>query len=99
MGIGHGLRYCVLKHFSATVNEEQVSSLLTNAMSFSEQHIQQITTIFNIENIPLPEGFSDRDVDLYAPAFFSDNFYIVYFYYMKLFYLFSKCSNEIRVLG
>lgn len=72
----------VLKYFLGTCEDENTRAILKQALNLSQNHIQSITTIFNNENMPIPIGFTEKDVNLSAPRLFSDNFYLVYLYYL-----------------
>lgn len=69
---------CVLKHFINRVDDNSTKSLLKKSLDLSQQHIKKITNIFNEEKLTLPEGFSDRDVDVNAPRLFTDSYYLFY---------------------
>jgi hypothetical protein len=80
--IADTLALCVLKHFKATNNTPEIIPLLDFALSVSEEHIKDVTQIFKTENIPVPNGFGEGDIDLEAPKLWSDIFYLRYLEYM-----------------
>lgn len=49
-------------------------------MVIVETIIGKIETIFEKENFPIPKGFSDKDVDLSAPALYTDSFALSFVY-------------------
>jgi spore coat protein CotF len=72
----------VLKYFLNQVNCEQTRGILQQTYDLSSQHIQELTNIFNEENLPVPHGFTDSDVNANAPRLFTDAFYLQYLGYM-----------------
>lgn len=80
--IADTLSLCILKHFLATNHTPEIGTILKYGISISEDHIQEITTIFSSENIPIPHGFNEKDVDLNAPKLWSDTYYLRYLEYM-----------------
>lgn len=72
------LAVCVLKHFLNTVEDEEVRPLIQLALDTSKGHLQVIANIFNQEGLPLPQGFSDNDINMDAPRLFTDTFYLKY---------------------
>lgn len=69
---------CVLKHCLEKAEDEEIRPLLQYALRLSEQHIEKVTEIFAQEEFPIPQGFTEQDVNLQAPALFSDTYYLVY---------------------
>ena len=47
------------------------------------EHIEELKNIFMEEALPLPNGFTDQDVDLNAPRLFTDDFYLHYLGFMS----------------
>ncbi|RXT03617.1 DUF3231 family protein [Ammoniphilus sp. CFH 90114] len=74
---------CVLKQFLGHVKDKEIEGLLHFALSLSQEHLHHISSLFNNEDIAIPEGFSEQnDVDLSAPRLFSDTFYLFYLHNM-----------------
>lgn len=74
---------CVFKYFLEKVKDTDTRQIIEYALSLSQQHIQTITDILNKEGYPVPHGFTDEDVDIIAPALYSDNFYLFYIRFMS----------------
>jgi len=74
---------CVLKYFLNHVNDDEICGILQQTCDLSKQHIQELTNIFNEEKLPVPSGFTDRDVDIDAPRLFTDAFYLQYLGFMS----------------
>ncbi|HET7521834.1 MAG TPA: DUF3231 family protein [Bacillales bacterium] len=69
---------CVLQHFMQHVNDPDITSLLDDTLQMTQSHIQSLTDFFNKENWPLPNGFTEADVNPDAPRLFSDSFMLYY---------------------
>jgi hypothetical protein len=73
---------CVLKYFLSTVEDPDAKEALKFAMEISEGHLVQLRSLFKQEDIAIPVGFSDNDVNLNAPRLFSDIFMLRYLNHM-----------------
>jgi hypothetical protein len=74
---------CVLKYFSEKVEDTQIQSLLEYALSLSQKHIQRLSDLFTSENLPIPYGFTDEDVNVKAPRLYADPFLLRYVKHMS----------------
>ncbi|MFT9497994.1 DUF3231 family protein [Anaerosolibacter sp.] len=72
------LAICVLKHFLNTVEDEEVHPLIQHALDVSNGRLLVITNILNQEGLPLPQGFTDNDINMSTPKLFTDTFYLKY---------------------
>jgi hypothetical protein len=82
--INDTLSVCVLKYFLKDVKEEQTKGVLEEALRIAEGHIVKIKKFLSDENLPIPVGFTEEDVNLEAPTLFSDVFKILYMHIMAL---------------
>lgn len=78
------LAACVAKHVLATVTDAEIRSLFAFSLELSKKHIKLLTAIFHAEHFPLPNGFTDEDVDLHAPPLFTDSFWLKYLHDMTI---------------
>lgn len=67
-----------LQYFLEKVKDKDVRPLVQFALSLSEQHVQALEQIFTAEEMAIPMGYSNADVDVTAPPLFSDTFYLRY---------------------
>lgn len=74
---------CLLKYFLHHLQDDEIKTILQKALEISLEHLQQISSIFSQEKIPLPQGFSDEDIDLTAPPLFHDLFALSFVYSMS----------------
>jgi methenyltetrahydromethanopterin cyclohydrolase len=65
---------CGIKYFLANTEDDNIHSVLEYALDISQKHVQQVTEFFNNENYPVPQGFTEQDVNLNAPVYFQINF-------------------------
>jgi hypothetical protein len=80
--MGDTLIVCMLKHCLSHADNEEIRALMQQTFDLSTQHIQEVTDIFNAEKLPIPDGYTDRDVFMNAPRLFSDGFYLQYLGFM-----------------
>lgn len=78
------LNRCILQHFFATVEDNEIKNVIQIKLEAKESRINKITSIFTKEEIPTPVGFTDRDVNLKAPRLFTDVFMGEFIYYMSI---------------
>ncbi|WP_100407761.1 DUF3231 family protein [Bacillus solitudinis] len=81
--INDSLSICLAKHFLHHSNNEDVKPLIKLTLDLSKTHTEEIKSIFEKENIPIPRGFSDEDLYLSAPPLFFDLFPVSYTYGMS----------------
>ena len=51
---------CVLSHCLNNVEDEETRALLQKTFDLKNQHIQELTNLFKVEELPIPNGFTDR---------------------------------------
>lgn len=81
--VGDTLLQCILKHFFNNVEDNEVRDILQYTLDLSNQHIEELTTLFNKENLSIPQGFNSSDVNIDAPRLFTDSFYLQYLGYVS----------------
>jgi hypothetical protein len=69
---------CVLKYFLSKVEDTEVRPVIEYALELSNNHVDRVTEILKKENHPIPQGFTDEDVNVSAPRLYSDIFYLIY---------------------
>jgi hypothetical protein len=79
--MGNSMGNCVISYFLQHVDDQEIKSLLENALKLTEEFMQTIKEIFKRENFPIPKGFSEEDVNLGAPRLFQDPYYVHYLKY------------------
>lgn len=80
--VNDSMSKCVLRYFVNKAEDLEIRAILEYALSLSTKHTQMIEEILGHENIPIPQGFTEDDVNINAPRLYTDVFYINY---LKLF--------------
>lgn len=69
---------CGIKHFLTHIDNDDIREVLEYALKISEEHVRMVTEIFQKENYPIPQGFTENDVNLDALRLFTDKLYLLY---------------------
>lgn len=69
---------CVFKRFSQTAEDNEIRPVMEDALNICSKRVEKVAEIFNKENVPIPFGFTDDDVNLNAPRLFTDPYYLYY---------------------
>jgi len=54
------LLICLLSAFITNVEDQQIRSILDHSLQLSNDHVRKLTTFFQEEQLPVPDGFSIR---------------------------------------
>ncbi|WP_333861892.1 DUF3231 family protein [Clostridium sp.] len=79
--IGENIIAHMIKYFANKVDDNEISDMLQYVLNLSNQRIKILTNLFNQEKLPLPEAFTDNDVNVSAPRLFTDVLYLQYVAY------------------
>jgi hypothetical protein len=79
--MGNSMSIQILRYFLQHVEDNDIKTLLENALSLCKEFSEMIKQIFEKENFPIPKGFSEADVNLGAPRLFQDEYYVHYLKY------------------
>ncbi len=82
--INDSLAKCILSHAIVTTQDNDIKDMLEYAHSLSRSHLDKIEHFFRQENFPIPKGLTEEDVNLQAPALFTDTFLLVYMLIMTI---------------
>lgn len=66
-----------------TCQDQEIKNILLFALDMSKTYVKDIEAIYTKENHPIPLGFSKEDINLNAPALFSDSFSLHYIHEMS----------------
>lgn len=75
---GNTMDVCGISFFLTHIEDQQIRQILEHALSLATNRKEQLIQFFNEENYPVPQGFTDKDVNLNAPRLFSDVLYLRY---------------------
>lgn len=73
---------CMLGYFLNHVKDEEIRSVVQQAYDLSSTHIEELHKIFQEEQLPLPIGFTNEDVNINAPRLYTDPFMLQYVAHM-----------------
>ncbi|WP_079504423.1 DUF3231 family protein [Mesobacillus jeotgali] len=79
--VGNSMSNKLIRHFLQHVNDEDIKTLLENALHLTEDFMATIKRFMENENFPVPEGYTERDLNSSAPRLFEDEFYVHYLKY------------------
>jgi hypothetical protein len=71
---------CVFKHFIQYVQDSEIKPLLDEQANLLQKYIEKAKSLFNEEKFPIPKGFSDEDLNLSAPALYTDLYALSFAY-------------------
>jgi hypothetical protein len=80
--ISDSLSICLTKHLLQHNRTPELRELLDRTLALSQTHTEKISAIFRSEDFPIPQGFTDEDLNPSAPALFTDIFSLSYVYGM-----------------
>ncbi|MBT2727422.1 DUF3231 family protein [Bacillus sp. ISL-75] len=81
--IQENMSVCLLTYFLHHNQDEEIKKILQQAYEISNGHVQKIMAILNDEGIPIPDGFSEKDINLSVPPLFYDMFGLSFVYSMS----------------
>lgn len=79
--MGNSMSSYILSYFLEQVEDPDIKKLLQHAKGLTEEFQSNVKDIFTKENVPIPYGFTQEDVNLGAPKLFEDEFYVHYLKY------------------
>lgn len=71
---------CFFKHFLQQVEDTEIERIVKESLYLEERYNEEIEKIFIKEGFPVPDGFSDKDVNLAAPPLYTDLFALSFAY-------------------
>ncbi|MDP4093478.1 MAG: DUF3231 family protein [Bacillota bacterium] len=69
---------CLFKYFLNDIDDEEIRSVLQHALTVSEEHIKYKNQLMEQEDLAIPVGYTDQDVNINAPRLFTDSYYLLY---------------------
>ncbi|UFU00611.1 DUF3231 family protein [Radiobacillus kanasensis] len=75
---------CFLKHSIKNTQDKGIKEILQFSLRIAESHIPKIKSFLKQDDYPIPMGFTKEDVNLDAPALFTETFLLVYMHVMAL---------------
>lgn len=76
--MGNSMSKYILMYFLRNCDDDDIRKILENSLNLCEEFLAIMEDMLKKENHPIPEGFSEKDVNLQAPRLFADEFYLEY---------------------
>ncbi|MFF2445279.1 DUF3231 family protein [Priestia megaterium] len=76
--INDSMSICVFKYMQEITEDSEIKTVIEHALDLAQQHVEIVRKIFIDENIPVPYGFTEQDVNVNAERLFSDTFCLDY---------------------
>ncbi|WP_077619299.1 DUF3231 family protein [Bacillus sinesaloumensis] len=73
----------LIKYFLHHLKDEEIKPLMKESFQIYSGQMKEIRRIFSEEKIPLPDEFTDKDLNLSAPPLFYDPFSLTFIYAMS----------------
>ncbi|MED4228672.1 DUF3231 family protein [Neobacillus cucumis] len=80
--INDSMAKCILGYFLVHVEDPDIKPIIQFAYDLTVSHIEKLTHLFEEEQLPLPTGFTNEDVNLNAPRLYTDSFMLTYINHM-----------------
>jgi hypothetical protein len=87
--LNNSMAKCILSYFLKDVEDEEIRSIVQSAYDLSTTRLEKLTHIFQEEQLPLPTGFTNEDVNMNAPRLYTDVFMLDYINHMAKVGLFA----------
>lgn len=72
------MNYCILTYFNQIVEDDDIKRLNELTLDSSKENIEQMRSIFKLDDFPIPIGFTDLDVQKEAGQLYTDPFILFY---------------------
>ncbi|RIW32047.1 DUF3231 family protein [Bacillus salacetis] len=73
----------VIRFMKEKVKNEDIKPAIEKAYDIALRHLFEYEKIYHMENMPVPYGFTEKDVELGAPDLFTDTFKLTYILHMS----------------
>ncbi|PKR84143.1 DUF3231 family protein [Heyndrickxia camelliae] len=74
------MEWCLITYFLHHIKDSEIKAILEQALGYSNKRLNSLKELFSSENIPIPEGFTEKDLNLKAPPLFYDPFALTFVY-------------------
>ncbi|PKG22295.1 DUF3231 family protein [Niallia nealsonii] len=80
--MNNSMSVCILSHMKKHIEDSEIKAVIDLALTISIKQVDHLATIFKKDTYEKPYGFSKNDVNLEAPALFTDTFCLFYINHM-----------------
>lgn len=84
---------CGISFFLIHAEDPEIRQVLEKCLQIVKDNKQQLEQIFNYENYPIPQAFSEKDINFNAPRLFSDKLYLHYILNLADIHLLNYSAN------
>ncbi|KQL55297.1 sugar isomerase [Heyndrickxia shackletonii] len=74
------MEWCLITYFHHHMKDSEIKAILEQALSSSNKRLHYLRELFTQEGIPIPDGYTDQDINLEAPPLFYDPFALTFVY-------------------
>ncbi|KMJ58053.1 sugar isomerase [Bacillus sp. LL01] len=71
---------CFYKHFLQQMEDSEIEHVVKESLYLEQRYNEEIEKIFIKEGFPVPDGFSDKDINMSAPPLYTDLFALSFTY-------------------
>ena len=82
--LNDSLAICVSSYFLENVEDDETHPILEFVLQTAKKNVSTLKEIFTKDEFPIPDGFTEQDVNTQAPKLFSDTFVQMYFKNMSI---------------
>lgn len=75
---GNTMDICGISFFLTHIKDQQIRHVLEHALTLATNRVEKEIQFFKEEDYPVPQGFSEKDINFNAPRLFSDKLYLEY---------------------
>lgn len=75
---------CINRYMLEKVEDSNIRSLFEYAIHLGENHVEKIKAFLSSDKFPIPQGFTDDDVNIKTPRLFTDQFCLHFLNIMSL---------------
>ncbi|MBB2483333.1 DUF3231 family protein [Bacillus sp. APMAM] len=74
------MEWCLITYFLHHIKDSEIKAILDQALASSNKRLHCLRELFTQEEIPIPDGYTDQDINLEAPPLFYDPFALTFVY-------------------
>ncbi|MEK5389158.1 DUF3231 family protein [Margalitia sp. FSL K6-0131] len=74
------MEWCLITYFLHHIKDSEIKAILDQALASSNKRLHYLRELFTQEEIPIPDGYTDQDINLEAPPLFYDPFALTFVY-------------------
>ena len=82
--LNDSLAICVSSYFLENVEDDETHPIIEFVLQTAKKNVSKLKEIFTKDEFPIPDGFTELDVNTQAPKLFSDTFVQMYFKNMSI---------------